>query len=472
MVLIVVDTLRADGPDLEPGNPLTPHLAQLASEGVAFPLAFSHAPMTLPAHAALFSGRLPHEIGVLNNGQSVPTEVPLLAERFSSEGYQTRAVLSLATLWPEVRQAGLDRGFSSYDQGDLEVSPASETTPRLNRALDGLSTNAPFFLFAHLSDPHEPYNDGGASGRFAELSVDGERVEMLSTSQMSYRDVELSLGPGEHELVLSSEHAFKVRKLELSGDDVALEWRDGALLTNGKLARVRLTRRSPVAGSVRLSLWLNDTPSLEEIRARYEQEVARADAAIGALVSELKRRGLYEDTLIVVTSDHGEALGEHGRVGHVETLYDELLQVPLVIRLPRGRLDPRLVRSHAGLVRHVDVAPTILEEAGLDPLPDPSGSSLFSERERALLAETHRPEATRDLMCVRDEQYKLVYDPLLDDFEMYRLGPDPLELDDVFAHQGHLRETWQLVLRRLSAESGSPSVRSQETQAKLSALGY
>ncbi len=470
VVVIVVDTLRADAVSYKAGNEKTPHIAALAAEGVPFSLAFAHAPMTLPAHAAMFSGRHPFETGVLNNGQSFPENLPLLAERLASEGYTTRAVLSLATLWPEASASALDRGFESYDLGTQEVSTAMHTTPRLEAALDSLKAEEPFFLFAHFADPHEPYNDGGASGRHAEVQLDGEQVAVIATSEMSYWEFDFSLAPGDHELVISSEDAFQLRSLDLGAAEYTFT--EGDLFDAASLIRVSIPNTTGAPLELHARAWLNDVTSPSEVRARYQAEVTRADRAIGDLIASLKARGLYEDTLIVLTSDHGEALGEHDSIGHVISLYDELLHVPLVVRLPGGRLDPRLVASRGGLVRHIDLAPTILEELGLSSLSNPSGSSLFKVEERTLLAETHPPEAPRTLLCARDEQYKLIYAPEEDSFEMYRLSPDPFELDNVFSHQGHLRETWQLILKKVAAETQLEAARSTAMQAKLSALGY
>ena len=474
LVLIVVDTLRADAVSFVPGNDKTPHLAALAAEGQRFSRAFSHAPMTLPAHTALFTGRHPSQTGVLNNGMRVPDSLPLLAGRLAEEGYATGAVLSLATLWPEVSDGDLERGFEHYDRGRLDVSPAGSTTPRLLAALDGLGTERPFFLFAHLADPHEPYNADSGPERKARVSVDGRVLCTLSTSPMSYWEFDLELPPGEHEVSFESDDAFVLRRLTATcgGEPFALQWIEGAPLQAGRRATARLGNRSDGGKIVRLRAWINDHPSLQEIRRRYRAEVSRADRAIGLLLEELKHRGLYENTLIVVTSDHGEALGEHDTVGHVVSLFDELLQVPLVMRLPQSRRDSRLSAMSESVVRHVDLVPTILDELNLAGLPNPAGRTLFEAAPRLLFAETHPPEAPRALFCVRDESYKLIFTPLTESFELYALGPDPLELDNVFAHQGHLRKDWQKILRRLAQDSTGPGERAAATQAKLSALGY
>jgi len=480
VVFVVVDTLRADAISTALGNPDTPHLAELAAGGVAFREAFTHAPMTLPAHASLFSGRHPYETGVYNNGEPVPADVPLLAETLRGHGYQTSAVVSLATLWPHAPGRGLDRGFDRFDTGSLEIAPAEDTEERVAQALDALDPDRPFFLFAHFADPHEPYDqhapwfEGEESPSRAEAWLDGERVGVVPTSSAGRWELELELTPGKHELVLRSEDEFKLRSFEAvcREAEVATRFLRGELLRPEEEVTLELSMESGEVRQVTLRAWLNDLPSTRELQARYASEVRAADAALGALVRELRSRGLWENTLVVFTADHGEALGEHGTVGHVVNLYDELLHVPLVLRLPHDRRDPELEAAERALVRHVDVAPTVLDSLGLGGLEPTSGESLLGPGERVLMAETHPPEAPRALHALRDETYKLVYDPGEDDFEMYRLGPDPLELDDVFAHQGHLRETWQLVLRKLADQVEPQTARDEGLQRRLSALGY
>jgi arylsulfatase A-like enzyme len=480
VVVIVVDTLRADSVSVGMEQGVTPNIAALAARGTVFPQAFSHAPMTLPAHAALFSGRHPYETGVHNNGERVPEGLPLLAEHLRQAGYQTEAVVSLATLWPDRDGHGLDRGFEGFDMGRLPVAPAEDTSARLDATLERLDSDRPFFLFAHLSDPHEPYNEhaphfaGEARAARAEILLNGSSLDVVPTSRMSNWETTLDLAPGTHSLVVQSDRPFKLRSLEASDDSgpIRQTFVHGSLLEQAIRVEVRLDNASDASRHVTLRAWLNDAPSHDEILERYRSEVAAADAAIGELIQGLKQRDLWDDTLVVLTSDHGEALGEHGTVGHVINLYDELLHVPLVVRLPRDERDEGLNASRGGLVRHIDVVPTVLERLDISNLPGTTGTSLFEPIERLLIAETHPPEAPRTLFTARDETYKLIFDPAGDSFEMYRLGPDPLELDNVFSHQGQLRETWQLVLRRLGDEVKPSSARTSALQSKLSALGY
>ena len=127
VLLVVVDTLRADAL----GRGITPNMDALAQDGVLFEQAFAHAPMTLPAHASLFSSLLPSESLVLTNGQAVERELPLLGNHLAARGYEALAAVSLATLWPVVAGCGVDRGFHLYDTGRRPVERGH--VPRVRR---------------------------------------------------------------------------------------------------------------------------------------------------------------------------------------------------------------------------------------------------------------------------------------------------------------------------------------------------
>ena len=132
VLLVVIDTLRADAL----GRGITPNIDLLVKEGVRFDEAFSHAPMTLPAHTALFSSRLPGEARVITNGQEVARSLPLLGQHLSTRGYDSLAAVSLATLWPVVTGCGVDRGFQLYDLGERPVERSHEVLPRVTRLLN------------------------------------------------------------------------------------------------------------------------------------------------------------------------------------------------------------------------------------------------------------------------------------------------------------------------------------------------
>ncbi|MEM7310797.1 MAG: sulfatase, partial [Planctomycetota bacterium] len=372
VVLIVVDTLRADAL----GRGRTPNLDALATDGVRFARCFSHAPMTLPAHASLFSSRLPYESGALTNGDRVDPELPLLAERLRDAGFATAASVSIGAL-----EAGpgrqLNRGFDWYSSSPWALSWADGAQRSILTALGELGAARPAFLFAHYSDPHEPFRDHTGDAALS-ISLDGALVGTASLSHAQQWGDAIQLTPGEHRFDLRASVPFSLRTFECRGLGVDIEssFDPADERANRRVTSTEITVRVPgdAPANAALRVWASDLASKADAVGRYRDEVAYVDRFIGALLDELRARGLYEDSLIVFTSDHGEALGEHDWMYHAENVYDELLHVPLVIKLPAGDGREELLARHRDrLVRHSDVAPTLLELLGLPGLPSQRG---------------------------------------------------------------------------------------------------
>ena len=160
MLLVTIDTLRPDSLGFIGGHNDTPTLDGLAASGHAFSGAISPVPLTLPAHTAILSGKLPHRNGVHDNGQTVPADLPLLQETLRRHGYRTAAFVSG---FPLQKLFGLDRGFDHYDdvmthgdQGWVE-RPAEETVAAAQSWLGAHPSDQPFFDWVHFYDPHDPY---------------------------------------------------------------------------------------------------------------------------------------------------------------------------------------------------------------------------------------------------------------------------------------------------------------------------
>jgi len=482
VVFVVVDTLRGDVLTDPEDRYSTPNLDALAAEGVHFPSAFSHAPLTLPSHTAMFSSRPPLETVVFNNGQSVPQELPLLSEWMGRFGYETRAVTSLGTLWTPKPESGLWRGFEDYNLDYWNMSQAEDSTTRMRASLDARDPEKPLLLFAHYSDPHEPYNSHGGEEKMALIRHNGKEIATVSTSEMSFWHETLTLEPGLHTFEITSDHDFKVRQFQVTNPGgarrwVELDWEVGRRVKSLKMARLTFTQTSDGPVTRDLRLWVNDVPDHSEIRSRYAKEVAYVDQWIGNLIQDLKERGLYDESLIVFTSDHGESLGEHGRIGHANGLTDPHIHVPLVIKLPAS--DPRLsalAENQTGLASHADLVPTILELSALPPLPGQLGSSLLRPDDTVHLAQTHRPEAREDKLCLRDKQFKMIYLPEKERFLLFDLVKDPGERNNVFDTRRGERADWVgrlESLARLSKErSESGYTEDASKQADLEALGY
>lgn len=473
VVWIVVDTLRASALHDPGGRIHTPNLDALARDGIEFTRAFSHAPQTLPSHTALFSSRLPHGSGVLRNGESVPADLPLFPRWIQDHGYATRAVISIGTLDPFDGRRPRERTFQECVSGLPFIRRAHESQPAVLDMVERLPVDQPFFLFAHYADPHTPYCSYGTASVEAGVFLDGEPLASLEISNSAFFEAEVELAAGGSVLEVRSPGSINVRQVSIAR---------GRQLTNvreleGNRApgsvRCELPNEGESPATVQLQLWLSDVPEDGEVAERYRLEVEHVDRFVGELVRRLQEEGLYEDCLLVMTSDHGEALGEHGRRGHGKNLFDELIHVPLVIKPPAGHPATRALSSRAGrLARHVDVVPTVLELMGLPGLPGQVGVSLARDVERTHLAEAY-PGRGRDVLCLRDERYKLLYYPEQERFELYDLDRDPGELEDLYPEAPALRAPWTAVLQRAaSRDRAAPGQVDPATAAMLQALGY
>lgn len=213
----------------------------------------------------------------------------------------------------------------------------------------------------------------------------------------------------------------------------------------------------------------------------YDGEIAYTDAEVGRLLGALERRGLLDSTLVVVTADHGESLGEHGELTHGLFVYQATLRVPLLLRWPR--LLPAGLRL-AAAVSVADIAPTALELMGLPPLPGAQGRSFAaaaregSERERRpVYAESLLPERAYGwarLVSVERSSLKLIEAP---EPELYDLASDPNEIRNLASERpadaADLSNQLRELLETFGSEEASASVTHDEEQrARLRSLGY
>jgi arylsulfatase A-like enzyme/Tfp pilus assembly protein PilF len=267
IIVISIDTLRADHlPAYGYAKVRTPAIDALAADGVVFERAYSHVPETLPAHAAMLSGRLPFDTGVRDT-EAVRKDDRLLPQLLHDRGFTTGGVVSSSHLG---KGTGIGRGFDFFD---AEMPVGAADTPDAGVVLDGRDGTASeaiaerwlgqqsssrVFLFLHLNEPHAPY---APPERFADY-------------------------------------------------------------------------------------------------APYDGEIAYSDEIVGHLLKYLKTHQLYDRSTIVLTSDHGEGLGDHGEQEHGLFVYEEAIHVPLIVKQAAGVGAGRRV---ADLVQHVDLVPTVLD---------------------------------------------------------------------------------------------------------------
>jgi arylsulfatase len=322
VVLVTIDTLRADRLGLYGyRRPTSPFIDSLAADSTVFERAVPTSPSTAPSVASLLTGVHRASHGVRANGETLPEQAETVAEILKAHGFHT--VARIANVMLDTPH-GFAQGFD-----DFALPATLERTPPANfggaplvgetlRLLDGLG-NEPFFLWLHFYDPHGPYYPP-ASYRAAFRAGD-------------YRWPD---EPAELPIATDRNALFRIPQYQVV---------EGA--------------RAPAA-----------------YRARYDAEVRYADDHVRGVVEKLRARGLWDDTLFILTADHGEGLGEHGYYfQHGWFTYDDCVHVPLVMRA-RGRLAGG--RRVAQTVSLIDVAPTILELLGLPPAPEMEGRSLLA----------------------------------------------------------------------------------------------
>jgi choline-sulfatase len=385
VVLVSIDTLRSDrlaAYGYTKGR--TPALDALARDGIVFDSVWSHCPLTLPAHASMFTGLLPPHHGVRDNmGFTLEAGRRTLATRFKAAGLATGGAVSAYVLR---RSTGIAQGFDLYDDA-LVVDSSVESlgaqqrdgavaTEVLGRWIEDQGGRR-FFAFLHLYEPHTPYAP-----------------------------------PPQH----------------------------------------------------------------RDLADPYDGEVAYADELVGRLVARLRSRGLLDRVILAVTADHGEGLLDHGEQEHGYFLYREALQVPLVLRLPRAA---GAGSRASGLVQQVDLAPTLLDLAGLphdgmDGVSQRAALDTGKAASRSVYSETYFPRyhfGWSELLSVTEERYRYVRAPRP---ELYDRREDAAEKTNLAGGRASTVAAMDQWLERevKPGEAARPAAVPDETREALQALGY
>lgn len=213
----------------------------------------------------------------------------------------------------------------------------------------------------------------------------------------------------------------------------------------------------------------------------YDGEIAATDAAVGTLLDELKRSGLYDEAVVVLLSDHGEALGEHGEAQHGVFLYRETLQVPLLVKLPGGARGGEAVSEPAQLA---DVAPTLLALTGRPVPAEIDGIPLLGEADgegkgkgqakpaRRIYAETFYPRlhlGWSELASLTEGRFHYIHGPTP---ELFDLVADPAETRNLLERERRVYAALRQAIDAYPRELAAPAAVDEETVRKLAALGY
>jgi len=496
LILIVVDTLRADHIGAVGGPVPTPAMDALAASGVLFSQARSQIPTTGPSHASMFTSLLPSDHGTRGNSQTFDDKNITLAEILGEQGWRTAAFVSLGVLQ---ERFGFDQGFDEYSNwfegrwwksGDLVNSEMLRWAERVS--------DDPLFLFLHYSDPHTPYAPPDydypritltfAAKHLAEMKADARAERVTLVLQPGDNDIKLlppegvtraTLGCG---LVTPSDRRIEVHFSD--GEKYTRGLGDGSVPPFGTLpATIRLVNPTPEPMRITLDVTTRINLPPEAWPEWYAREVAFLDAELGRAVDGLKRAGLWEDSIVVLTADHGEGLGQHDLQQHIEQLYDTLLRVPLIVVAP-GLLPEGEVVDQP--VQHMDVLPTVLDLLGIPSDRALRGRSLVPlARGEApaetvpVLGETHRPEARRDQRSLVFNGFKYIVDTGTGVEELYALADDPGELHDLSGERPDVLSRLRATMSEQYAQRFGPDVQPAERQAltdeeraRLAELGY
>jgi len=347
ILVISIDTLRADHttPYGAPGG-ATPTLARLAAEGTVFERTYAQANETLFSHASLFSSQLPSDLGAVDYDLTIPDGTPTLATALSDAGWNTGGVVAGGHL---ARVFGLDDGFATYTEGRRWGS-FQETAPMAARWLaDAAEGDDPFMLFLHSYDCHAPYTKPHVFGRLATPGHDGPMADRVHDS-LTYEKIHD--GAFYPDLPLWQ-----------------LENANGARILTPSV-HAELAAHAREQGVARVGLGPEDQAFLKGL---YQSSVLYADLWLQVVLDELDALGLTDTTTIVVVSDHGEGLLDHGYFNHRDSLHDAATQVPFIVWRPDAA--DRGVRQRE-VTQLLDVAPTVLGMAGVDVPPTMQGTDL------------------------------------------------------------------------------------------------
>jgi arylsulfatase A-like enzyme len=426
LILITIDTLRADHTSLYGySRDTTPELSKLAAAGTTFEVAYAPASSTGPSHATMFTGKYPTSHGLVKNGTPLAPKQETLAEILSGQGYQTAAVVSSFVL---DRRFGLDQGFETY-QDDFE---AEESTVKLE---EWRGHDVPKGFDRRADDATR------RATRWLWFERDKERPFFLFV------------------------HFFDPHSPYAPPEEFAQHFTLG-----------------PALGSKRGAEYA------EELR-KYDAEIAYTDRELGSLLGAFEAQGLLDDTLVVVTSDHGEGLMDHGVWLHGLDVHEESVRVPLLLRWPGVVPEGKRASEPVALV---DLAPTLLDlmsiphdreslegrslapylrgEASLDP-----NQPVFLHRRWIADTRVDGVEVSGEQFGVRVGGLKLIDHTTDRSDELYDVEADPGETRNLLSrspddHQrlSKILESWKL---EHVGESGSSRL-SEGVRKALEALGY
>ncbi|MFP6664115.1 MAG: sulfatase-like hydrolase/transferase [Deltaproteobacteria bacterium] len=461
LLWIIMDTTRADHVGIygyDKGT--TPGVDKLGESGVVFEKAISQASWTMPSHFQMVTSRFDS-----GKDNALSADYETVAEIFRDEGYETASVLGNYSLG---RRSGFDQGFADVMDGPVNIFYLKffDKLPVVKMLVkSGLLAPDTAVRWYHR---HTFLEGVGARGKdLTDRSLewieglDGDRPFFLF---VNYMDVHDAFDPPE-----PFRQRFAPDVAPMRGF-VRFDLEEGEAIDSNTFVRDKLP--------------LMDDADWAEIVALYDGELAYLDSHIGRMMDRLEALGVLDDTIVVITADHGELFGEHGLAYHFKALSEEETHVPLIIRYPAGLPSGQRVPEPVELN---DILPTVLELAGIESSAPMDGKSLVAAARtgkaddeavftyllrdpRAAFAHTQAGH----LLGIRKDGQKYVWSSG-GEHEFYELEGDPKAHDNRFLAAGapvELEEELESWRARVGLEEIKKEKLDPVTRDRLRALGY
>lgn len=410
VLLLSVDTLRADHlGSYGYDRPTSPFLDELALRGVRFENVVAQSSWTLPSHASMLTGMLPQRHGVTSGDKRLATDLPTLQGLLSEQGLATAAIINSRFLGD---RHGLSNGFDYVDLLKEKPKAGPLVFDRALAWLDDLggesSKDTPPF-FMFLHTYHV-HSDYSPGELYQELLVDPYTGDLDGTAAQL--------------------QAFRRGERTLNAEDVT------------------------------------------HAAQLYDGEIRELDDLLERFFADLESRGLLEDTLVIVTSDHGEEFMEHGDMLHGRTMYGESLRIPLLLSGPTIPVG----RTVADLAMLTDILPTVARAFDQEIPEDCDGidlSRLWQDHNLhrwVFAGADHNNEPAGLRGMIQDDRFKLMYDGVDESYELFDLVNDPGETTDLSEQRAELAEHMLGLLKRLQDSGRSADQAAPQTDEDLKAL--
>lgn len=420
IILLVMDSVRAANMSCYGYHrPTTPNIDRLAAQSTLFEQATSVGSWTLPVHASLFTGLYPLNHGLTISKDALPAGFPTLAHQLQERGYQT-ACFSNNAYVSEV--TGLTQGFGTVEALWRVNNARGTKRTRMSRVikrLEQVGTPAkPLIRLLRLSQTARSMMKQQRNQRDKGAQLTNEKIKTWLTE---FRDQKAPFF-----LFVNYMEAHEPYRPPYPYDRRFIDGPAGAQRVSYIHNKQAILSAPEHRRQAELGI----------LQALYDGELSYLDHRIGELVQFIESNGILDESVLVITSDHGDSLGEHNHLGHRLSLYEPLVRVPLIIRYPRCFQPGERIAQQVSLI---DLYPTFLELAGADTGQEAAQndfhSLVTSTQDKArpfTIAENTAPKSLNSVVSrmLRTERYKYIWQSD-GQHELYDLVHDPAELNNL-----------------------------------------